>query len=171
MASIPNVSCGYFNAPGFFSISSCLVTSGNDENAMIVAHNKNMLKRIIDGVFTDEISATGVYELLNCPNNARLNNTGPIVVPNEFTPPVRLSLCEPVDGLPKAITNGLATICCNVKPSPMINIHVRSMGYDCIFVAGIKPIAPTAEMSSPSINPFLYPRRKSGSLYKSVEKK
>ena len=36
---------------------------------------------------------------------------GPMVVPNEFKPPAKLSLCAPVSGLPNNETKGFAEVC------------------------------------------------------------
>src|SRR6185312_5754670 len=101
---MPSVSCGYCRATGFLSAFSGCVMGGKDEKANTVADNSNMEHNIIEGNFMADISATGVYELLICPNKARLSNTGPMVVPNEFTPAAMLSLCAPVDWSPRAIT-------------------------------------------------------------------
>ena len=51
---------------------------------------------------------------------------GPIVVPNEFTPPARFSRCDPLLTSPNEITKGFAAVCCNEKPKPTMNSASRT---------------------------------------------
>ena len=45
------------------------------------------------------------------PNNANATMSGPIIVPNELTPPPRLTRLVPVAGSPNEIANGCAAVC------------------------------------------------------------
>src|SRR5690606_21293773 len=89
---------------------------------------------------------------------------GPIVVPNEFTPPVRLILLLPVFGSPNKTANGLAAVCCNEKPSATINNPTSILTYIFDNTANIIATAPSAEKSNPYTMLRLYPPPPTNSL-------
>ena len=55
------------------------------------------------------------------PNIISATTIGPIVVPKEFIPPARFSLCDALAGSPNEIANGWAAVCCKENPNPTIN--------------------------------------------------
>ena len=102
---------------------------------------------------------TSVFAVEVLPKIASAINTGPIVVPMLFTPPVKLKRWEPLAGSPSEITNGFAAVCCNENPSPTTNSPLIIKVKDSMLAAGIKSSVPRAEIAKPSEIPFLYPIR------------
>ncbi|MBN8786605.1 MAG: hypothetical protein J0I84_05905, partial [Terrimonas sp.] len=88
-----------------------------------IADKRNNTPTTIYSVFIDVIDALAisVWSAVALPKSANATMIGPIVVPKELTPPVRLSLCDPVEGSPSAMAKGLAEVCCYEKPKPIIN--------------------------------------------------
>ena len=70
------------------------------------------------------------------PKMAKLTISGPIVVPKLFIPPANVNRCDPVVIGPKAIANGLATVCCKENPKAKVNNQDNIKGNECIFAAG-----------------------------------
>ena len=60
------------------------------------------------------------------PNKTKAINIGPIAVPNELTPPAKLSLFEPVDWSPRDTAKGFAAVCWSENPNPIINNAIKT---------------------------------------------
>ncbi len=89
------------------------------------------------------------------PNSANATSSGPIIVPNELTPPPRLTRLLPVDGSPSMIENGWAPVCCSEKPSATMNRPPSMPANVLAFTAMIMTAAPSAENSRPNTMLFL----------------
>ena len=72
------------------------------------------------GIFTLSILAVVLEEAAE-PKRAKLTMSGPMVVPKLLIPPAKVNRCDPVFTGPKAIANGLATVCWSEKPNPTMN--------------------------------------------------
>ena len=60
------------------------------------------------------------------PNKISATTIGPIVVPKEFIPPAKFSLCDPFSGSPNEMAKGFAADCCSEKPRPTMNKATRT---------------------------------------------
>src|SRR5579871_2651952 len=122
--------------------------SGNLENKKNKATAANTAATIMYNVFT-LVTVTFAFPLVGVPNKKKLTMIGPNVVPNEFTPPARFNLCEPVEGSPREIAKGCAAVCCNEKPSAIIKNETRMKVKEFAFADGIIANAPTTEIARP----------------------
>ena len=100
-----------------------------------------------------------VPALLRSPKRTTLTAIGPKRVPNELTPPARFRRCAPVAGLPSAMANGCAAVCCNEKPNAMMKKQASTIPNVAPVPDATKAreIAPTTDIVRPRMIPFLKP--------------
>ena len=55
------------------------------------------------------------------------------------------------------MANGLAAVCCNENPKPIVNKPEMNNGKDSALAAGINSNVPMADIIKPILIPFLYP--------------
>src|SRR6185503_2481162 len=138
------------------SIFSSLVTFGRFDTqkniATAIYKPASMKYRLLIAVILTSIAG---INLLALPNKTMLTITGPNKVPKLFTPPARFNRLAPVSGVPSAITNGLAAVCCSEKPNAMTKKAPKMKPNDPESTAGTINNAPTADKTKPQIIPFL----------------
>ena len=138
-----------------FSNFSSEVTLGILETAKMMATKANTPAKIKYSTLMDLMSALTPAPSCTLPNSKKLTASGPMVVPNEFTPPAMFSRCEPESAPPKAMANGWAEVCCNENPEATTKNAPKISPNEPLLTAGIMHNAPTMEMTSPRIMPFL----------------
>ena len=89
------------------------------------------------------------------PNSNNETMIGPIMVPKLLIPPPKLILPVAVDSSPNEMANGLAAVCCKLKPSATINKPTNIPENVFAFTAIIMAIAPIALNNKPYTILFL----------------